>query len=241
VNGTDGLSAEAVGRLADTLAEAARVLFAVGGVDETLRHVVELAARTVEGCDLAAISLVGGARVRSDPLAAELEELQHELGQGPCVSAVAQGGTVYAGDLADDDRWPGFAPVAVRGGVRSVLALPLAVEGTNGWLALYAHLPEAFGALDRGRGQLLVALAGLALSTAQVHEAEEKQAVDLRAALDTREVIGQAQGILIERERISPDQAFDVLRRASQHLNVKLREVARALVETGESPDTGQG
>jgi AmiR/NasT family two-component response regulator len=80
----------------------------------------------------------------------------------------------------------------------------------------------------------------LAFTTARAHEDEERRYADLHAALTTREVIGQAQGILIERERITSEQAFDVLLRASQHLNIKLREVARTLVETGENPDTGR-
>jgi AmiR/NasT family two-component response regulator len=82
-------------------------------------------------------------------------------------------------------------------------------------------------------------LAGLALDTAERQAASDLRSVNLQAALRSRELIGQAQGILMERERISADAAFDVLRRASQHLNVKLFEVAETLVETGESPDTG--
>jgi AmiR/NasT family two-component response regulator len=95
--------------------------------------------------------------------------------------------------------------------------------------------------IDRGRGLLLAALGGLAFTTAAVHEEEERKATQLQAALATREMIGQAQGILMERERISPDQAFDILRRASQHLNLKLRVVAQSLVDTGERPETGLG
>ncbi len=76
-------------------------------------------------------------------------------------------------------------------------------------------------------------MAGLA------HDDNERRLDNLQAALATRLVIGQAQGILIERERITPDQAFDVLRRASQHLNIMLRDVAWALVDTGEQPQTG--
>jgi AmiR/NasT family two-component response regulator len=85
-----------------------------------------------------------------------------------------------------------------------------------------------------------VSLASLALSVAQSHEDEDRRAENLNAALGTRETIGEALGILMERERITPNQAFDVLRRASQHLNIKLREVAQNLVDTGESPDTGR-
>jgi AmiR/NasT family two-component response regulator len=83
-------------------------------------------------------------------------------------------------------------------------------------------------------------MASLALSVAHSHENEERRAANFHAALSSRETIGEATGILMERERITPEQAFDVLRQASQHLNVKLREVAQNLIDTGEDPDTGQ-
>jgi AmiR/NasT family two-component response regulator len=83
----------------------------------------------------------------------------------------------------------------------------------------------------------LATLAGLALTSAEQREHDEQQMVNLQAALSTRELIGQAQGILMERERITAADAFDVLRRASQHLNVKLRDVAQTLIETGEIGD----
>jgi AmiR/NasT family two-component response regulator len=86
----------------------------------------------------------------------------------------------------------------------------------------------------------LASLAGQALIVAHSHEDEERRAESLHHALATREIIGEAMGILMERERITAERAFDVLRRASQHLNIKLREVAQNLVDTGENPDTGQ-
>ena len=108
-----------------------------------------------------------------------------------------------------------------------------------GALNLYARYPLAFGVIDRGRGLLLAAMAGLAYSTALTHEEDERREANLHAALATREIIGQAQGILMEREHLTSVQAFDILRRASQHLNRKLRDVAQNLVDTGERPDTG--
>jgi len=85
---------------------------------------------------------------------------------------------------------------------------------------------------------IFATLAGLALGSAFHREDDEKKDANFDEALRTRELIGQAQGILMERERITADQAFDVLRRASQYLNVKLKEVAQTLVETGETPPT---
>jgi hypothetical protein len=107
-----------------------------------------------------------------------------------------------------------------------------------GALNLYARYPLAFGALDRARGVVLAGLAGLALGLAEAHEEQVRRAENLRQALVTRELIGQAQGILMERERITAEQAFEILRAASQNLNTKLWEVAQDLVETGERPQT---
>lgn len=221
--------------------EAAKILFAENSVDETLAHVVGLAVATIEGCELAGVFLVQegvvATRASTSPLVVEVDALQHRAGEGPCLAAVTLGTPFYADDLGEDSRWPHFSPEAAAAGIRSVFAVPLSVDSPVGALNLYAPLPGAFGVIDRARGVLLAALASLAVSSAQSHEDDERQANDLRAALVTREVIGQAQGILMERERITSDQAFDVLRRASQHLNLKLREIAQALVDTGEGPD----
>ena len=221
----------------------ARGLFSAGSLEDTLAQVAGLAVTTIEACNFAGIFLVEDGEavtsVHTDPAVAEVDALQHHLGEGPCLDAIAHGLTFYADELGTDPRWPHFGPEAAAKGMRSVLALPLLANGTLGALNCYAHYPQAFGVVDRARGLLLAALGGLASSAARSHEDEERQTGNLTAALVTRELIGQAQGILIERERITADQAFAILRQASQHLNVKLREVAQRLVETGERPDTG--
>jgi len=234
---------EPIADLADRFTETARALFSAGSVADTLQKVVNLAVETIDGCDYAGIFLIEGGvvttPVHTNSFVVDVDALQHRCGEGPCLDAVSTGGTSYAEDLADDTRWPRFAPEAAATGIRSVLALPLPANGNHGALNLYASLPHAFGVIDRAKGLLLSALAGLAIASAEVHDSDERRLGNLQGALSTREVIGQAQGILIERERITPDQAFDVLRRASQHLNVKLRDVAQSLVDTGERPETG--
>jgi GAF domain-containing protein len=229
--------------LAADFSETARILFAAGSVTDTLAQVVELAMATIEGCDFAGLFLlekdVVTSPVHTDPIVDEIDALQHETGEGPCLDAIAQRLAFYADDAADDPRWPRFGPQASAAGIRSVLALPLTTNGSLGALNLYARYPAAFGVVDRAKGVILASLAGLAVSAAHSHEDEERRADHLNAALATREVIGQAQGILMERERISPTQAFDVLRRASQHLNRKLRDVAQDFVDTGDRPQTG--
>lgn len=238
------LDADPLADLTVNFSETARILFAAGGVTETLGLVVELAVATIEGCDFAGLFLVEkdvvSSPIHTDPEVDEVDDLQNELGEGPCLDAIRQRLMFYAVDLVDDDRWPRFGPPAIAAGIRSILALPLSDnDAALGALNLYARYPGAFGAVDRAKAAILASLAGLAVSTARSHEDEERRAENLHAALGTREVIGQAQGILMERERVSSGQAFDVLRRASQHLNRKLRDVAQDLVDTGERPDTG--
>jgi len=233
----------AVAALNEDFSQTARALFSAGSVENTLSQVLALAVATIEGCDFAGVVLlndnVHSTPAYTDRLVDDLDALQHRLREGPCIDALSENLTFYAADLADDLRWPHFGPEASGRGVRSLLALPLFVDDALGALNLYARYPQAFGVIDRARGLLLAALAALALSAAQDHQDDELRQANLHAALATREVIGQAQGILIERERITADEAFDILRRASQHLNVKLREVAQTLVDTGEPPDTG--
>jgi ANTAR domain/GAF domain len=241
--GLPTIDRDSLAELSRNVTESAQVLFTAGGVSSTLSSLVDLAVATIDGCDLAGIFLLDGdvvtAPVHTDALVIAVDTLQHRAGEGPCLDAIAHRMVFYAEDLIGDLRWPIFCPQAAAIGIRSVLALPLSANAELGAVNLYAYLPIAFGVVDRAKAAILASLASLALSVAQSHEDEERRALGLEAALSTREVIGEALGILMERERISADQAFDVLRRASQHLNVKLREVAQNLVDTGENPDTG--
>jgi GAF domain-containing protein len=232
-----------ISELTVNFSETARILFAAGSVTATLAQVVETAVATIEGCDFAGLFLVEKdvitTPVHTDPIVEVIDALQQQLGEGPCLEAISQRIIFYVDDLGDDARWPHFGPPASVAGIRSVLALPLITNGRLGALNLYARYPAAFGVVDRAKGVLLASLAGLAVSTARSHEDEERRSENLNLALGTREVIGQAQGILMERERITPGQAFDILRHASQHLNRKLRDVAQDLVDTGEKPGGG--
>jgi GAF domain-containing protein len=241
--GPGTIDKESFSEFAASFSETAQILFSAGTVIDTLTGVVDLAVATIEGCDFAGIFLIEGdvvtTPVHTDPIVVEVDALQQQTGEGPCLDAIAQRVVLYGDDLETDLRWFRFAPQAVRVGIRSVLALPLAANSQLGALNLYARYPGAFAVFDRAKAAILASLAGLALSVAHSHEDEERRADNLRAALASREIIGEAQGILMERERMTADQAFAVLRRASQHLNIKVREVAQNLVDTGEDPDVG--
>ena len=235
------------GELANAFVGIARSLSSEPTVLATLQRIVDFAVATIEGCDLAGIFLLSGTGVAtpvySEPLALEADTAQQEAGQGPCLDALRGETIVYAQDLADDSRWPIFGPRAAALGLRSLLSCRLFTDGTLGALNLYARVPGAYGLMDRTRAVVFAAHAGIALGAAQALESvtaslqgEVNLVENLRSALASREVIGQAEGILIERERITPEQAFGVLRQASQHLNIKLREIAQYVVDTGEVP-----
>jgi GAF domain-containing protein len=229
-----------VAEVAQHLAEIATILLAPGTVDDTLQQIVLLAAQAIENCDEAGLCEAGSVHGRTRPtseLIGDLDQLQTELHEGPCVDALAGQNSVYVHDLSEGSQWPSFGPKALRAGWRSVLAYRLSTgTETLGALQLYARLPGAFNPTDRAQGLIFAAHAGMALSLAVTQETDRERTDNLQLALASREIIGQAQGILMERERITADQAFDLLRRASQHLNLKLRDVAQSLVDTGLVP-----
>jgi GAF domain-containing protein len=222
--------------LARHLADIASVLFAPGAGATAAESILSLAVSTMDSCDEAGLCSDLGMTAYASPseLMTLLDGAQAQAGHGPCMEALAGLDAIYVPDLLDDDRWPQFSPDAVRLGIRSALAYRLSVQGkTVGALQLYARLPGAFNAHDRAQGLLFATYAGLALAQASAQAAAEHKSENLQIALSSREVIGQAQGILMERERITADQAFHLLQRSSQHLNRKLRTVAQDVVDTG--------
>ncbi|MDP8991671.1 MAG: GAF and ANTAR domain-containing protein [Actinomycetota bacterium] len=232
--------------LAETFSDIARRLYRAETVEDTLQEIAELACRTVEGCDFAGMSLVRGKVIetpaQTDPSVGDLDVLQSEIGEGPCMDAIAEHATFYAEDLANEDRWPTFAPSAVERGMRSMLSFRLFIEEsdsgerTMGALNLYSRQPAAFDETAREVGLIFASHASVALAGAQALAQEKEHVANLDQALTSRDVIGQAKGILMERERLTADQAFDLLRRASQNLNIKLRDVADRVADTGERP-----
>lgn len=238
---------QAYDELASAFVGIARSLSSDPTIRGTLQHIVDLAVATVDGCDMTGISLWVGDKVTtpvySETLALTLDSMQRDLGEGPCLDAASRDTIVYAEDLGRGSPWPVFGPRAAELGVRSMLSCRLFTNTTLGALNLYARLPQAYGVTDRTKAVIFAAHAGIALGAAEALadvnvslQSETQLVANLRAALTSREVIGQAEGILIERERITADQAFAVLRQVSQHLNMKLREVAQYVVDTGEVP-----
>jgi transcriptional regulator with GAF, ATPase, and Fis domain len=219
--------------LATRLSNLARTLQDENDVDKTLQAIVEAAVGTVPGAQHAGLSVVERRReVKTRAGTAEVvyqvDEAQYETGEGPCLSAVYEQQTVSLPHMASEDRWPEFTARAIELGIGSMLSFQLFVQQDNlGALNLYSADKNAFGDDAEHIGLLFASHAAVAMSGAQREE-------HLTKAMQARDVIGQAKGILMERHKLTADQAFSVLTRASQQTNTKLIEVARYLAEVGE-------
>lgn len=231
------------GSSAAKFAEVARSLSGEPTVTKTLQRIVELAVETIDGCDAAGLLLVINGEIVagawSNELVHEIEKMEYEIGEGPCLDAILSRPTFESSDLRDEvSRWPTFAARALDAGIESMLAYRLfAAEETLGALDLYGRRRGAFDETARAFGTVFAAHAALALVGAQIHEHDLAVADTLQEALLTRDVIGQAKGILMATRHIDADAAFDLLRTTSQNLNVKLRTVAEHVVPTGALPE----
>ncbi len=238
------MTAEPDDDLSAAFADIARHLQAQDTPEKVRERVARAAVDTVEGCDHAAISVVRR-RGRIETVAAtddvppRVDAIQYEVGQGPCLDAITEHEVYLIDDLAGDERWPPFSRRAAQEtGVRSMLSFRLFVEGdTIGALNLYARRPAAFDEQARTVGTVLAAHAAVALTAAR----QQERADQLQDALGSSREIGMAMGVLMGRGGLTEDEAFAQLRRASQYLNVKLREVAAQVVETGRVPDRRSG
>jgi GAF domain-containing protein len=218
--------------LARQLAEAARSLQGQTSPEQVLDGVVHLAVAMVPGADEATITMVGKDRhcysaAATSTWASDFDVLQDETGEGPCLDAIWQQETVRVDDLATDPRWPVLGPRAAERGVGSMLCIQLFVHrDTLGALDLLARATSSFTDESEHVGLLLGSHAAIAAADAQHLE-------DVTSALVNRDVIGQAKGILMERLKITSDQAFAVLAKVSQDTNRKLSAVAEDLARTG--------
>ncbi len=213
---------------AAVFADMARLLEAEPDLVSTALQICEL-AKDALACDFAGITLLHGRNrvetvAATDPLVERGDALQYEYGEGPCLQAIWSHETFAVEDLTTDTRWPRWAAAAASLGLRSILAVRLFTTGeTHGALNMYAAEQRLFSPDDVAMAQIYASHASVALAAAR----EEEQ---LRAAIDSRHLIGLAQGILMERFDIGVERAFDVLRRYSQTRNVKLRDIAEEVV-----------
>lgn len=221
------------GGLAGRLSELARELQQEQDTEAILAIIVHAARELIPHVTEASVSLVIGrreiqSRAASGELPLRVDALQSESGQGPCLDAAYDQRVVRVPDLSKDKRWPDFAQAAYEIGARSMLSIQLFVEGDKlGALNLYGDEVNVFDEESEQIALLVAAHAAIAFSDA-------KEIEQLTQALDTRDLIGQAKGILMERFKITPQQAFLVLTKASSESNIKLRDVADHLTSSGE-------
>jgi GAF domain-containing protein len=208
----------------------------VSGFLDQLVHWAVTESPGAEACGLTLEQAGRGLTVTySGELAARGDERQYELDDGPCLQAMRSGEVVTVADMATEQRWGKYPRRAVAAGVRASLSLPIEVgERGRGALNLYASRPHAFTDTDERLARSWAGQASGALSVAW-RMAERQDAVDnLNRGMASRQVIGQAVGLLMVQRRCTADDAFGLLRSASQRSNEKLRDVAERLVAAHE-------
>ena len=221
--------------------ELAAVAMAGRPLADVLGEITAIARRAMPGPDAVSITLIRGdepfTAAHDGQMALDADELQYERDYGPCVDAGRSGQLFFIDDMRTDDRWPDYSRHAAAHGVGSSLSVPLPFQGAIlGALNNYSSRAHAFGDDDV---ELATAIAPW-IAYAVNHAAQAATAADetahMTAAMATRAGIEQAKGILMERHRLTPDRAFTLLTRASQHTGLKLRDVAEELVRTGVLP-----
>jgi transcriptional regulator with GAF, ATPase, and Fis domain len=204
--------------------------------EQLLDRVVREATRLVPGADDAGVALVAGGDLQTVAAAGDAavaaDDIQRALGSGPSQQVMTEGRTLHVCDVLTDPRCGEFGPLAAEIGVRAMLACPLPMPRKRpGVLTLYASRPAAFDAAVELVIPVFAARAAIAAAYAD-------KVINLHRAMESRHVIGQAVGILMERHRLSPKQAFDAMVTVSQESHLKLRELALRIAETGEEPAT---
>jgi GAF domain-containing protein len=216
------------------LAELALSVLEEPTVPQTVERVLEFARGAVDCADAAVVFVRAKRRLETvattDRVIADLIAKQMELQEGPIFSVLNDGRSVVVDDTHSEARWPVWASTAAEMGFRSVMVVRLFTsDRTMGTLNFYDPRAHHFFTADLQVAHLLARHAAIAVSRVQAED-------DLWRAIDSRKLIGQAQGILMERYALDADHAFEVLRRYSQNSNTKLRAVAEMVVETRRLP-----
>ncbi len=219
-----------------------RLLLAEETLETTLERVASLACRTLSPCDLASVTMVTDGRpstpAHTDPEADDLDRAQYRSRRGPCLEAYDVRQAVRRTIPEGRPGWPEFTAEAEKTGIRSVLAVPLvASDRPLGALNLYSKTAEGYSDADEETALLFSEQAAVACANAEVYWRTFALTEHLREALESRDVIGQAKGILMARRGCTPGAAFEALRKVSQHRNIKLRQIAEQVVYLGDLDD----
>jgi GAF domain-containing protein len=213
------------------LAHAARTIHHAHTQEDTVQTIAETALLSIPGVEHVGVSILdrhGRAQTMAatSDLVRELDRLQYGLDEGPCVDTLREASVISAPYIKDDPRWPRYVSAAVRLGLKAQLAVKLSLDehGTVGGLNMYSTESEAIDPQAPGIADLFATHAALALGKA-------REVDHLNQALRTREVIGQAVGLLMAEYRLDADAAFAFLVRTSSHSNTKVRDIAERMVE----------
>ena len=224
-------------QLSQSLSRLAGIVLAEETSDAILDLVVSLARSTIRGADGVGVTIVRDDKyttaAHSDPIVREVDAFQYELRDGPCLSAMMEGNQTRIVSMDHVTRWPLFAPRAKDKGILSTWSLPLKVGSSSiGALNLYSRELDGFKNSDENIAKTFAAQVSTVLSNALAYSTSAQLTEQLREALETRQLIGEATGILMERLSCSREEAFYDLRRTSNNTNVKLKDVARGVVES---------
>lgn len=202
----------------------------------TLERLAEVAVEEIPGADAASITVIRDGKpytpAFTDRSAIEVDETQYAEGDGPCLAAIRHSG-IEEYQVGVDPRWPSVRSAAEANGVLGIFSVALQGEGNSaiGGLNLYSRTVPVLDAATRDQTVRLAVVIGIAVANAIRYDEAATLAAQLERALESRGVIEQAKGILMAAQRCSAEEAFDLLRRASQRENRKLREIAAQIVE----------
>jgi GAF domain-containing protein len=231
-------------RTRDALEQLGRLSLREQSVDALLQRVVDLSKSVLPGNPEASIFVMAKDRpttvVSTGELALRLDETQYAEGHGPCMHAATSGEVTEIPDTREETRWPDYARRAAEEGNLSSLSIPLGIDDDMvGALNIYAREARAFDEVSRSAATEFGPFAAVALGNVHAYSSARELAGNLQIALESRAVIDQAKGILMERYKMTADQAFELLAQASMRTNTKLRSVAEELVHTGVLPVPG--
>lgn len=232
--------------LPQSLAALSRFFVGDGTLQETLDRVAHLAVAAVADAEMAGITMLVEGRAKTavftDDEAPQIDAAQYQTGVGPCLDAFRYQHVFRIDDTTKDDRWRPFSEAAAAYGVRSVLSMPLVAhhEGV-GALNFYAREPDAFSTDDAELASQFATYAAIVLANAQAYWDAHQLSQGLSEAMKSRATIEQAKGILMGAQRCSADEAFQILVRASQRGNRKLRDIAEQIVATAAQPRRPSG
>jgi len=223
----------------DLLRDLSRVVLVDRSLAEVLTEVTAIAARGIPGSEASSITLLRADKAftvaHHGDMALAADELQYAHGYGPCMDAGRGGVVMRIDDMRTEQRWPDYVTHVVRETpVLSSLSVPLPYQGSSiGALNNYSTEPGAFASPESLRAGLDVAeVIAVAVANADAHAQLFDQARNMRLAMESRAVIEQAKGVLMAQRHVDAEQAFEILRDASQRYNRKLRDIAFGIVES---------